>query len=132
MACIKSVVEANDAQLIAVHKEFSKWKKDSSFARITSDYCLALRHFSKKGRSITKYCGTFNSKQSYARSIVTTQVIDGKVYWQLRDNIGWKQAHVRSRQHQEHFSTLPTIEHFIENGNTHDDINIDVDAGVQV
>ena len=93
MTCIKSVVEANDAQLIAVHKEFSKWKKDSSFARITSDYCLALRHFSKKGRSITEYCGTFNSKQSYARSIVTTQVIDGKVYWQLRDNIGWKQAH---------------------------------------
>ena len=93
MACIKAVVQANDDKIIAVHKQFTEWKRKNSLPRFTTDYCLALRHFSKCKRSITKCCGTFNSRESYARSIVTTQVINGKVYWQSRDHSGWHQAH---------------------------------------
>ena len=32
------------------------------------------------------------SRQSYARAIVTTEVIDGKVFWKPRDDKGWDQA----------------------------------------
>ena len=32
------------------------------------------------------------SRQSYARAIVTTEIIDGKVFWKHRDNEGWRQA----------------------------------------
>ena len=44
-----------------------------------TDYGRVIRHFNKCGRAITKCCDTFFSNRSYARSIVTTQVIDGKV-----------------------------------------------------
>ena len=42
--------------------------------------------------TITRLCETFgsNARESYARSMVTTQVIGGKVYWQSRDYKGWK------------------------------------------
>ena len=32
------------------------------------------------------------SKQTYARAIATTEVIDGKVFWKHRDDKGWDQA----------------------------------------
>ena len=32
------------------------------------------------------------SRQTYARAIITTQVIDGKVFWKHRDDKGWEQA----------------------------------------
>ena len=92
MACIKAVVEANDEKLIAAHKTFAEWKKNLPHNGMRTDYGRAMRHFNKCRRSITKCCDTFFSNKSYARSIVTTQVINGKVYWQSRENIGWKQA----------------------------------------
>ena len=49
MACIKSVVEANDKKIVAVHKEFIKWKEahpEYNGCKWT-DFGRAMRHFSK-------------------------------------------------------------------------------------
>ena len=92
MSCIKSVVDANDTKLIQVHKLFKEWKKNNTHSRVSTDYGLAIKHYEKCGRHITKLCSTFSSSKSYARSMVTTQVINGKVYWHSADHMGWKQA----------------------------------------
>ena len=43
---MKAVVGANDKQLIAVHKEFHKWKKANPKLAKT-DYGFAMRHYQK-------------------------------------------------------------------------------------
>ena len=94
MSCIKAVAEANDAKLIQVHKLFKEWKKNNTHRKVSTDYGLAIRYFKKCVRYITKMCNTFgpNAHVTYARTMVTTQVIDGKVYWQSGDYLGWKQV----------------------------------------
>ena len=78
MSCIKAVAEANDAKLIQVHKLFKEWKKNNTHRKVSTDYGLAIRHFKKCVRYITKMCNTFgpNAHVTYARTMVTTQVID--------------------------------------------------------
>ena len=82
MSCIKAVAEANDAKLIQVHKLFKEWKKNNTHRKVSTDYGLTIRHFNKCVRYITKMCNTFgpNGHKTYAHTMVTTQVIDGKVY----------------------------------------------------
>ena len=86
------MVGANDAKLIAVHKQFAKWKEKSKPIESRTDYYLAIRHFNKCGRAITRCCESIGSNKAYASAIATTQVIGGKVYWQSRDHKGWKQS----------------------------------------
>ena len=43
---MKSVAGANDKELVAVHKEFQKWKKLNPQLTKT-DYGFALRHYPK-------------------------------------------------------------------------------------
>ena len=49
MACMQSVVQANDAKIVAVHKEFVKWKaKHPEFnGSKWTDFGRAMRHFNK-------------------------------------------------------------------------------------
>ena len=100
MSCISSVVSANDEMIVAVHKIFTEWQKTECL-RVGKNHLWklpknqlswALLHYEKCKRSITRICGTFNSKQSYVRAIVTTRIIGNKTFWQPHNAIGWKQA----------------------------------------
>ena len=97
---IVSVIAANDEKLVAVHKEFQKWKKQRQESKkpgtttCRTEYGWALRHFHNRAcrRSITKCCGTFTSRSSYARAIVTTFVMNNKIYWKDRKDPSWKRV----------------------------------------
>ena len=90
----RAVVSANDMQLFRAHREFCKWKKKNPVAGTlcATDFTFALKHFDKYRRAITKNCPSFQSRKTYARSMVTTYIIGKKTYWKARDDVGWKRA----------------------------------------
>ena len=91
MSCIKSVVCANDEQLVALHKFFVEWKQENLHLA-TTNYGWACRHYKSRHRAINKICPTFTSAKSYACAIATTYIIGKKIYWKSQQDPGWKQC----------------------------------------
>ena len=91
MSLVKSIVKANDEQLVGAHQQFLDWKSQH-FGDAKTNFGYALKHFASCKRAITRICPSFTSDHSYARGISTTYVYDKKIYWKEHSDPCWKKS----------------------------------------